>query len=213
MQDFEDKISYFLFTLKTYNWMLIKKTYLWNKINNMFTNFVNRFTYTVKYCILFYMIKERLKEIDLKITDLSDYLKISRPTLYKFIDLYDSKDYDAINNQVLKLFKYIDNNPMVGKKSATNYILTNLVDEKELGTDTDNSVYMQVKKQLISEPDSSKSKFIQLITTSGDYNDVCDYLLKIYPLLRKRKLADSEIELLKPYDEIRNIMETIKEEK
>lgn len=32
------------------------------------------------------MLKERLKEIDLRIAELADYLQISRPTMYKFID-------------------------------------------------------------------------------------------------------------------------------
>ena len=150
------------------------------------------------------MIRERLKEIDFKLTDLAEYLKISRPTLYKFIDLYDKKDYKSINNHVLSLLKYIDENPLVGKKSSINYILTNLVDEKELGTETDVSLFMQIKKLIISEPDSSKS---------SDYNDICEYFIKIYPLLRKRNLTKEEIELLKPYDEIRNIIDNKHKEK
>ena len=159
------------------------------------------------------MIRERLKEIDFKLTDLSEYLKISRPTLYKFIDLYDKKNYESINNHVLSLFKYIDENPLVGKKSSINYILTNLVDEKELRTETDVSLFMQIKKLIISEPDSSKSKFLELLVKKSDYNDICEYFIKIYPLLRKRNLTKEEIELLKPYDEIRNIIDNKHKEK
>ena len=54
------------------------------------------------------MIKERLKDIDLKITELSDYMQISRPTMYKFIEAYDDGNSSIINKHVLKLFKYID---------------------------------------------------------------------------------------------------------
>ena len=54
------------------------------------------------------MMKERLKEMELKITELSDYLQISRPTMYKFIEAYDTGDNSIINKNVLKLFKYID---------------------------------------------------------------------------------------------------------
>lgn len=159
------------------------------------------------------MIRERLKEIDFKLTDLSEYLKISRPTLYKFIDLYDKKNYESINNHVLSLFKYIDENPLVGKKSSINYILTNLVDEKELGTETDVSLFMQIKKLIISEPDSSKAQFLELLVKKSDYNDICEYFIKIYPLLRKRNLSKEDIELLKPYDEIRNIIDNKHKEK
>jgi hypothetical protein len=157
------------------------------------------------------MIKERLKEIDLKITDLSDYLKISRPTVYKFIEAYDAKDYETINKHVLELFTYIDKNPLVGKKATINYILTNLVDEKELGEEQDNSLFNQLKKILIANPDSKKSQFLKIIATKSDYDEICEYLVNIYPLLRKRNLSENEIELLKPYDEIRNILDKAKE--
>lgn len=157
------------------------------------------------------MIKERLKEIELKITDLSDYLKISRPTLYKFIEAYDSKDYASINKHVFGLFSYIDKNPLVGKKATINYILTNLVDEKELGEEQDNSLFNQLKKTILNAPDSKKTQFLKILVTKTDYDDICDYLVDIYPLLRKRNLTEKEIELLKPYDEIRNIQDKAKE--
>lgn len=157
------------------------------------------------------MIKERLKEIDLKITDLSDYLKISRPTLYKFIEAYDSKDYASINKHVFELFSFINKNPLVGKKATINYILTNLVDEKELGEEQDNSLFNQLKKTIINTPDSKKTQFLKILITKTDYDDICNYLVDIYPLLRKRNLTEKEIELLKPYDEIRNIQDKIKE--
>ena len=78
------------------------------------------------------MIRQRLKDMELKITDLADYLQITRPTLYKFIDMYDSNEFDGINRKVLRLFNYIEKNTLAGKKVVINYILTNLVDVKEL---------------------------------------------------------------------------------
>ena len=47
------------------------------------------------------MLKERFKEIDLKITVLADYLQISRPTMYKFIDMYEEGNYENINKKKL----------------------------------------------------------------------------------------------------------------
>ena len=35
------------------------------------------------------------------------------------------------------------------------------------------------------------------------------YLMKIYPLLRKRKLSDEEVEFLKPFDDIRIMLDKI----
>ncbi len=153
------------------------------------------------------MIKERLKDIELKITELSDYLQISRPTMYKFIEAYDAGDNSGINKNVLKLFKYIDENPVIGKKTVVSYILTNLVEEKELGDSSENRLYNQIKRYIISNPESAKTQFIELAIQKTDYDDAIKYLLKIYPLFKKRKLSDEEIEFLKPYDEITTLIE------
>ena len=153
------------------------------------------------------MIKERLKDIELKITELSDYLQISRPTMYKFIEAYDAGDNSGINKNVLKLFKYIDENPVIGKKTVVSYILTNLVEEKELGDSSENRLYNQIKRYIISNPESAKTQFIELAIQKTDYDDAIKYLLKIYPLLKKRKLSDEEIAFLKPYDEITTLIE------
>ena len=158
------------------------------------------------------MIKERLKDMELKITELSDYLQISRPTMYKFIQAYDSGDSSVINKHVLKLFKYIDENPLIGKKTVVSYILTNLVEEKELGDTAENRLYNQIKRYLIANPESAKSQFIELIVQKTDYDDAITYLLKIYPLLRKRKLSDEEIAFLKPFDDIKTILDTEEDE-
>lgn len=153
------------------------------------------------------MIKERLKDMELKITELSDYLQISRPTMYKFIDAYDSGDISTINKHVLKLFKYIDENPLIGKKTVVAYILTNLVEEKELGNTSENKTFNQIKRYIVANPESAKSQFIELAVQKTDYDDAIEYLLKIYPLLKKRRLTDEEIDFLKPFDDIKNIME------
>ena len=72
------------------------------------------------------MLRDRLKELDLKITEMADYLQLSRPTMYKFIECYDNKEFSSINKNVLKLFNYINENELVGKKNVVNYILTTL---------------------------------------------------------------------------------------
>ena len=54
------------------------------------------------------MIKKRLKDLEIKITELADYLQLSRTTLYKFIDSYDAKNRKEVNSSVLKLFDYIE---------------------------------------------------------------------------------------------------------
>ena len=128
------------------------------------------------------MIKERLKDIDLKITELSDYMQISRPTMYKFIEAYDDGNSSRINKHVLKLFKYIDENPLIGKKTVVSYILTNLVEEKELGDTAENRIYNQIKRYLISNPESVKSQFIELVVQKTDYDDA----IKLYETFNQK---------------------------
>ena len=148
------------------------------------------------------MLREKLKEIELKITELADYLQISRPTMYKYIESYDNGDYSDINNKVLKLFNYIMSNPLVGKKVVINYIFTNLVEVKEMETKDENKSYVAIKKYILENPDSEKSEFIKLIVQKSVFDNMISYMMEVYPLLRKRKLTDEEIEKLKIIDEI-----------
>lgn len=148
------------------------------------------------------MLRDRLKEIDLRITELADYLQVSRPTMYKFIEYYEKEEFDLINKKVLKLFNYIKENELVGKKNVVNYILTNLVDLKDLGSKEENNTLSNIKKYIVANPDSKKSRFIELISTKDIYDKLIYYLVDISCLLRKKKLTEEEKEKLVPYLEI-----------
>ena len=153
------------------------------------------------------MLREKLRDIDLRITELADYLQISRPTMYRYIELYDSNEYDEINKKVLKLFNYIMTNPLVGKKVVINYILTNLVEVKELECKDEASDLTTIRRFILDNPNSNKSEFIKIITEKKVFDNVISYLIDIYPLIKKRKLTDEEIEKLKLYDEINSLYE------
>lgn len=148
------------------------------------------------------MLRERFKGIDLKITELADYLQISRPTMYKFIDMYDAHNFTNINKKVLKLFNYINNNDLIGKKNVVNYILTNLADVKELGEKEDTADIIIVKKYLISNPDSEKTQFIINSCKKSGYDMFIHYIMEIASLLKKKELTEDELNKLKPYKEI-----------
>ena len=148
------------------------------------------------------MLDDRLKELDIKKTELANYLDISRPTMYKFIESYDSGDYDSINKKVLKLFDYISNNKLIGKNNVINYILSNIAEVKELETKEEIDLFKNVRRYMIANPDSEKSKFLELACQKTNYDLIIHYLVEITPLLKKRKLSLEEEELLKPYNEI-----------
>ncbi len=153
------------------------------------------------------MLRKKLRDIELRITELADYLQISRPTMYKYIELYDNNEYDDINKKVLKLFNYIMTNPLVGKKVVINYILTNLVSLKELESNEEVSDLLPIRKFILENPNSAKSNFIKIIVEKKFFDNAIAYLMEIYPLIKKRKLTDEEIKKLKIYDEINTLYE------
>lgn len=148
------------------------------------------------------MLRDKLRDMDLKITELAEYLQITRPTLYKFIDDYNKNNRASINKNVLKLFDYINNNSLVGKKTVLSFIFNNLVIEKEMSSHEDVSRVNRIKKYIVENPNTEKTQFIELIISKTDYDLVVEYLNDVYPLLRKRKLTDEEIKKLSPYDSL-----------
>ena len=145
------------------------------------------------------MLRDRLREMDLKITELADYLKVSRPTMYKFISYYDEKSFDLINNKILKLFNYINENELAGKKNVINYIFNNLIEIKDLGSNFEISQIKTIKNFIISNPESKKSKFFEICSKKDIFDDIIYYLVDISPFIFKKNLTDQQQSLLEPY--------------
>lgn len=67
--------------------------------------------------------REKLKTLGLKLTELSNYLGYSRPTLYKYLEDYEKKQYKQINFRVKKVFDFIMKKRTLSKIEVINYIL------------------------------------------------------------------------------------------
>lgn len=147
------------------------------------------------------MLRERIKQMDLKVTELSDYLQISRPTMYKFIEYYEEQNFDLINRKVLKLFNYIAENEFIGKKTVVSYILNNLVELKPIGEKNDVAVINKLRKNLVENPESKKSKFLEMCVTTTFFDELINYLPDIANISKKRKKTETEQELLDAYRE------------
>ena len=148
------------------------------------------------------MLRDRLKDLDLKITELAEYLQLSRPTMYKFIEYYDNYEYELINKKVLKLFNYIMDNELIGKKNVINYILSHLIEVKEMGDSSDVELMRKIKKILISNSESKKGQFLNIIINNNCFDDIIIYLVNIYSLLNKNDLSSDEYKLLEYYKEL-----------
>lgn len=145
------------------------------------------------------MLKDRLKEIDLKLTELAEYLQVSRPTLYNYIELYDKKKYGQINAKALGLFNYITENQLVGKRNVVNYIINNLVEVDELANSEEQKTFRQIKKCIIENPDSKKSKFLIECVTNGAMDEIIFYLSDVMSIIKKKKPTKQDEKILEPY--------------
>lgn len=157
------------------------------------------------------MITDRLKEMELRKKDFAVYLRISRPTLDKFIEAYESGKSEIVNPRIRKVFDFIEENPLAGKNSVQKFIISISEGENEPAQPSPESEESEqvasVRKFIKENPDSPKAHFFDLATKTTDFDDVIRYSLKIKPLLRERRLTEEQIALLKPYDDIRAIME------
>lgn len=141
-------------------------------------------------------LRKRLKEMELRLTELCDYMQVSRPTMYKYMESYDKKDFDEISSDVLKVFNYIAENKLAGKKNVVSFILNDVIAVKG----EDDKTINVIKKYIDNNPTSEKSKFFELIARSDNYDPIIHYLLEIKPLLNKKSLTSAEKEKLKPYN-------------
>ena len=148
------------------------------------------------------MIHERLQSLDIKITELANYLQISRPTMYKFIEAYDSGDRKSVNTNVLKLFDYIAEHELADKRNVIAFILSNLTNQKPSGTPEQQELTKEIRQFLAKNPESEKTAFIKACMRKSSFDLVIHYLTEIGPLLTKKHLTDEEKNLLKPYEDI-----------
>lgn len=157
------------------------------------------------------MIKDRLKSLDIKITELANYLSISRPTMYKFIELYDEGNKGELTNAICGLFDYIEEHELIDKKNVVSYILTNMSVLK--GDNDKEESNSEIITYLKLNNDSEKIRFIKVFISDDDYDNVARYLLYIEKLKKKKKLTAPEKDAITKYEQIEQICNSLKEER
>jgi len=136
--------------------------------------------------------REKIRNMDLRLTELSGYLHISRATLYKYLDLYEDGKKRGIDPQVRKLFDYIENTPSIGKVNVINYIITNLTEPE--GDDNLTTVIRRYQQN--SGSSEEKIKFIRNIVETSELDGIIPYLNVCIQLLSKETLTEIEYEQL-----------------
>lgn len=139
------------------------------------------------------LLRERLKEIEIRLVDLADFLGISRPTAYKFIQMYETGYKDNIESKLLKFFDFVMNEKDLDKSKAMSYIVENLVQPKAKSTQD----RAQIIANLLKKENSVKIEFIDMVAQTQVLDPILEYLLECQKILAKSKKALNEEEVAK----------------
>ena len=132
--------------------------------------------------------KEQLRGLGIKTTELSEFMKISRPSLYKYIELYESKEYKQIPEKVFRVFKYVDKYKNLTKEQIIAYTIgefsdTETSDKKEA-----------VRNYLLNKGmNDSKIDLMYVLATTDSLDAVVQYLASAGKILDEGDLDDSKI--------------------
>lgn len=144
------------------------------------------------------LLREKIRDLDLRISDLAEYLKISRPTLYKYIDMYEEGNRSTIDTKILNLFDYIQNTKNIGSNNVIYYIMNNIVENVNTNN-TEEDKRMKIKSLLKTE-NKTKEDFIYMLTEDNFFDPILDYLMKCKKLSTDpdKKLSEEDYEFISP---------------
>lgn len=132
--------------------------------------------------------KEKLRDLGIKTTELSGFMKISRPSLYNYIKLYESKEYKRIPEKVFRVFKYVDKYKNLTKDQIIAYTIgefsdTETSDKKEA-----------VRNYLLNKGmNDSKIDLMYVLATTDSLDAVVQYLASAGKILDEGDLDDTKI--------------------
>lgn len=132
--------------------------------------------------------KERLKDLGIRTTELAEYMKLSRPSVYKYIDLYENKDYKSIPEKVLRTFKYIDKYKTLSKEQIVSFIIYEF-------SEFQNSDKKEAIRNYLMNKGSNDTKvdlMYQLISTDS-LDDIVQYLSNASRILDCDEIGQSEL--------------------
>ena len=133
-------------------------------------------------------LRDRLRELGIKIVDLANMLDISRPTLYKHIESYETNALENLDSSYIALFNYITQNEFINAKNVFIYITQNILKLKE----------KDFQGKVAITGNAQKDAFITLLLESNRFDDLLGYFISCYELLQKDTLSDESKAFLQP---------------
>lgn len=132
--------------------------------------------------------KERLRELGIKTTELSEYMRISRPSLYKYVSLYESGDYGSIPEKVLRVFKYIDRHSKLTKEQVVSFTICEF-SESEI-SDKKEAIRNYLMRSNANDP---KVGLMYALVTTHQLDSIAEYLSRACIKLESADFNDSDL--------------------
>ena len=132
--------------------------------------------------------KEKLRNLGIKTTELSEYMRISRPSLYKYIELYESKEYKLVPEKVLRVFKYVDKYKNLSKEQVIAFTISEF-------SDTDVSDKKEaIRNYLLNKgANDPKINLMYVLATTDSLDDIVQYLSSAGKILDDGDYDESKI--------------------
>lgn len=143
--------------------------------------------------------REILKEMDFRLTELADYLKISRPTLYKFIEYYEDERIKEMNFDIVTIFDYICKTKDVTKIGIINYILAIYSSGRGENDTLENQIISTINLSKTNKfIPQQKLQLIKNIIEKDTFDEFTDYFNFCFALKQKLIRDEEEEMLLEP---------------
>ena len=129
--------------------------------------------------------KDRMRELNIKMTELSEYIDVSRPTLYKYIDSYENGDLSSIPDRVVSLFRTMET-PGITKEQVVSFTITTF--SKNDSTDD-----REIIRRFLVDPSASPAKveLMHKLATTDRLDDLIPYLNGCVDILSQDKIDDA----------------------
>lgn len=124
-------------------------------------------------------LRDKLRDSNIKITELSYYLGVSRPTLYNFLDMYINKDYSSLEKKVFDVFKFIDDSKNLTSPILVNYMISKKVSDNVSIIREIDQVEEELRRLKQSElmKDKIKYNFIENVITTNKVDFIIEDLI------------------------------------
>lgn len=132
--------------------------------------------------------KEKLRDLGIKTTELSQYMRISRPSLYKYLESYESKEYKVIPEKVLRTFRYVDKYKNLTKEQIITFVICEFAEEET--SDKKESIRKYLLTKGSNDP---KIELMYALINTDIFDGVTHYLNEVCRILEKGELTESEI--------------------